>query len=117
MEKVVLKLNSFISSATLSLDGENFLLNYKDKLEDTSKIGLYNKSEGKIELQLEESKQLMNIRETKFNSDNSGFYFIADNVDNNEKNTKVYFFNLKKKTIDEIWYKENEQPINLYLIK
>lgn len=117
LEKVVLKLNSFISSATLSLDGENFLLNYKDKLEDTSKIGLYNKSEGKIELQLEESKQLMNIREPKFNSDNSGFYFIADNVDNNEKNTKVYFFNLKKKTIDEIWYKENEQPINLYLIK
>lgn len=114
LEKEELKLKSFIKSATLSLDGESFLLNYKDKIEDTSKIGLYNKSERKIELLLEDSNELMNIREPIFNSDNSGFYFIADN---NEKNTKLYYFNLKKKTIDLIWYKENEQPINLYLIK
>lgn len=114
LEKDELNLKSFIKNAALSSDGENFLLNYKDKLDDTSKISLYNRDKKEIELLLEDSTELINIREPIFNSDNSGFYFIADS---NEKNTKVYFFDLKKKKINQIWYKDNEQPINLYLIK
>lgn len=112
-KKEVIKLNSFIKSASLSSDGEHFLLNFKDKLEDTSKIGLYNTSKNKIDLLLEDTTRFYNIREPVFNSDNSGFYFIADN----ENNPKVYFFNLKDKTTKEIWFKENEQAINLYIIK
>lgn len=113
LEKDEIKINSFIRSASLSLDGGSFLLNYKDKLEDTAKIALYNKGKKEIEVLLEDSNELMNIREPKFNSNNSGFYFIADDIKNN---TKVYYFNIKEKTIQQIWYKENEQPINLYLI-
>jgi hypothetical protein len=53
-------------------------LNYKDKLEDTSKIGFFNRSEKKIDLLLEDTNKLTDIREPKFNLDNSGFYFILD---------------------------------------
>ena len=97
----------------MSLDGGSFLLNYKDKLEDTAKISLYNRDKKEIDVLLEDSNELMNIREPKFNSNNSGFYFIAEDIKNN---TKIYYFNIKEKTTQQIWYKENEQPINLYLI-
>lgn len=113
-EKEELRLNSFVKTVSLSSDGESFLLNFKDKLEDTSKIGLYSKSKKKIDLLLEDTTDLLNIREPIFNSKNNGFYFIADDTSNT---AKAYFFNLEDKTIKEIWSKKNEQPISLYLIK
>lgn len=113
LEKDEIKINSFIRSASLSLDGGSFLLNYKDKLENTAKIAIYDRSKKEIKVLLEDSNELINIREPKFNSNNTGFYFIADNIKND---TRVYYFNIKEKTIQQIWYEENEEPINLYLI-
>ncbi|MFS1518817.1 hypothetical protein V1503_20485 [Bacillus sp. SCS-151] len=112
LEKHEIEIKKFVRSASLSPNGETILFNYKDRLESSSKIATYNRNSKKTEILLEDPGQLKNIREPLFNSNNSVFYFIADNIENN--NTSIYFFDLKSKKIQKIWTKKNEDPINIY---
>lgn len=120
--KDIASIDAFLTGVSLSSDGKNILISYYNNLEEqTSKIASIDVETQKMREYSQDSSKLSRIREPIYNSDKSGFYFLAD-IDkpiiiNNEKvkGVTINFYDIKKKVSSEVWFKEDGQVINFHL--
>ncbi|MGV7002853.1 hypothetical protein ACWA2C_30025 [Priestia megaterium] len=123
--KRIFSAHKFIDSAALSPDGEKILFSWKNSIdpEASSTISLFDIQTKKEKVVLKDSKELINVHQPLYSKGGNGFYFIADLnkvIKNKTTNTQMHpstikFFDFNSNEIEDVWFKENGTPINIYL--
>lgn len=120
--KDIKTMETFLTGASLSSDGNNVLICYfNDLKEQTYSIATIDMKSENTTLLLKDPR--VSMREAEYNKDKNGVYFLANKnkqINLNEENINertINFYDIKNKIISKTWFCKNGEVVNFYVEK